>query len=523
MFGELNHKRLYYIGVGLLGFGMMLGTVPTSVPQFILLGNWLLEGRFKEKWASIRSNKIFWILASVFLMHLLGMIHTQYFSAGADDIRIKIPLLLLPLIFFTSPAITLKELKWILLAFIVGCVCNVGWCLFYAYTKLGHQSFRQASRFMSHIRLSLLLNVALLSCYWCFNAFKHNKYKWLFVLAAVFLILSMIKLALVTGLVILIFTLLVMLMHFTWKKGIKWRIISIGLVLGGCLMTQLYVKKNYDKQFTIISSPVNQFMLKSPSGRFYEHSPGFTLRENGYYIYRNIQFNEIERAWNKRCPEDSFLFYPKFVNVQRGTVLLRYLSSMGLAKDSVSVTQLRIKDIRRIKEGITNCHYPEWNSLQKRLYELFFEYQSYLNNADVSGHSLSMRFYFWQAAIHILSKHVWLGVGTGDAKRAFRNAYFELNTPLKKEWRLRSHNQFLAIGVSFGVIGIIAFLIFLFFPGWILRRHLPFLYLPFFIIAILSFLVEDTLESQTGLTFFAYFNTLLLAVAYFQKKEELKE
>lgn len=523
MFGELNHKRLYYLGVALLGFGMMLGTVPTSVPQFILLGNWLLEGRFPEKWRKLKANGVFWVLSSVFLMHLIGMIHTSDVGAGFNDIRIKVPLLLLPLIFFTSPAITLKELKWILLAFIVGCVCNVSWCLFYTYTKLGNQSYRQASRFMSHIRLSLLLNVAILSCYWCFQQFKGNKYRWLFWLVMVFLIISMIKLALITGLFILVFTLPVLAFHYVWKfkENYKWAALITAVLV--CMGGGYYVKQCFNDQFFIADAPANRFILKSSSGQFYEHSYTSILRENGYYIYRNIDYYGMARAWNRRCANDTFSFYPTFTNVQRAEVLIRYLSSKGLAKDSMSVAQLMRKDIERVKKGITNYQYPEWNGLRKRLYELFFEYQSFLNKSDVSGHSLSMRFYFWEAAIHIISKHKWVGVGTGDAQKAFYRAYFDLRTPLKKEWRLRSHNQFLAISVTFGGLGLLVFLVSLVWPFWKLKSYLPFLYLPFLIIATASFLTEDTLETQTGVTFFTYFNTLFLSMAYFLKQEKSEE
>jgi len=35
-------------------------------------------------------------------------------------------------------------------------------------------------------------------------------------------------------------------------------------------------------------------------------------------------------------------------------------------------------------------------------------------------------------------------------------------------------------------------------------------YLSFFIIAVISFLTEDTLETQAGVTFFAFFNSFFL-------------
>lgn len=519
MFGEQRHKNLYYIGVALLGFGMMLGTVPTSVPQFILLGNWLLEGRFIEKWQRLKSNKIFWVLAAVFFMHLIGLAYTNDLEAGFNDVRTKIPLLLLPLIIFSSPAITLKELKWIALAFIVGCVCNVTWCLFYMYTKLGHQPIRLASRFMSHIRLSLLLNVAIVACYWCMTQFKNRASVFLFGVVISLLIIAMVKLALITALFILIFVVLVLVGNFIGKQGVVYKLIGLAILLIGCLGFTFYLKSAYNEQFYISDSPNNQVLLKSKSGNLYTNYPELTQRENGFYVFRNIQFIEIQQEWNKRFPEDSIMHYPYFLNIKRLEVLVRYMSSLGLTKDSVGIAQLKWKDIKRIKNDITNYKAVEWSGLRKRVYELFFEYQEFLSNNDASGHSLSMRLFFWKTASYIIAQHPIIGVGTGDAQLNFNKAYKRLNVPLKKEWHLRSHNQFLAITVAFGFIGLFIFIFSIVYPIWALKSYLPFLYLPFLGIALLSFLMEDTLETQTGLTFFAFFNTLLLSIAYFQMQK----
>jgi hypothetical protein len=52
-----------------------------------------------------------------------------------------------------------------------------------------------------------------------------------------------------------------------------------------------------------------------------------------------------------------------------------------------------------------------------------------------------------------------------------------------------------------------------------LRKKLSPLYFAFLFIAVISFLTEDTLESQSGVTFFAYFNSLFLWLGYTAKGE----
>ena len=66
------------------------------------------------------------------------------------------------------------------------------------------------------------------------------------------------------------------------------------------------------------------------------------------------------------------------------------------------------------------------------------------------------------------------------------------------------------MGTAFGIIGMFWFLGALFYPIIAEKKILDFFYLTFFTIAFLSMLTEDTLESQAGVTFFAFFNSLFL-------------
>ncbi|MGZ3885603.1 MAG: hypothetical protein ACXVPD_16455, partial [Bacteroidia bacterium] len=56
----------------------------------------------------------------------------------------------------------------------------------------------------------------------------------------------------------------------------------------------------------------------------------------------------------------------------------------------------------------------------------------------------------------------------------------------------------------------IVFLFWLIYPVVRLKKYLHPLYFVFFLMAVFSFFTEDTLESQAGVTFFVYFNTLFL-------------
>jgi hypothetical protein len=134
----------------------------------------------------------------------------------------------------------------------------------------------------------------------------------------------------------------------------------------------------------------------------------------------------------------------------------------------------------------------------------------YENTGDANGHSITQRFEYWKAAAGIITGHPVLGVGTGDIQQAFDHQYEISKTNLRKEWRLRSHNQYLSITVAFGFFGLIWFLFALIYPSLKLKGYSDFLYLTFFIVAAVSFITEDTLETQVGVTFFAFLNAFFL-------------
>ena len=93
---------------------------------------------------------------------------------------------------------------------------------------------------------------------------------------------------------------------------------------------------------------------------------------------------------------------------------------------------------------------------------------------------------------------------------AFERQYERMQTKLAPDQRWRSHNQFLSILVGFGIPGLAWFLLAIFYPLYLRGYRHDFFMNLFLLIALLSMLTEDTIESQTGVTFFAFFYTLFL-------------
>jgi hypothetical protein len=178
-----------------------------------------------------------------------------------------------------------------------------------------------------------------------------------------------------------------------------------------------------------------------------------------------------------------------------------------LRKDADGVRSLSNDDVRAIESGFPTYSEAREKGLEKRLNRIFFEWANFRAGGDPDGHSVMQRWEFWKTAVWIIKNNVWLGVGTGDVNASFQEAYKANNSPLDSTYRLRAHNQYLTMWVTYGVFGFIAFMVIVFWPV-IKGRKRDSLTIMIVLLVALSFLTEDTLESQAGVMFMAFFYML---------------
>ncbi|MDX2171552.1 MAG: O-antigen ligase family protein [Bacteroidota bacterium] len=485
---------------------MVLGSVPISVSQSIIVANWLLEGNFKNKWLQLKSSKIFLVLISVFIMHALGLIYTQNIQDGLLDLRTVIPLFLLPLVFFSTTPPTLRELYFVLYSFILGCTINTAWCFIYSFVLHSNDVARDASRFMSHIRLGLYINMAICCCIYFAIKQKTTIKKILFLFFAVYFVFMLYALGLASGIFNLVLLFIIFGLIVIFKQQLKFKISALIILIIGLFFFINYIKGVYKSQFTL---------NKTVSANYTDQN---SQMENGNIVFDYSNNLQLQQQWIKRMPVDSFNYEPSFYNINKYYVLIRYLTSKGLTKDSTGISKLTTQDLINIKNNVTNYLYPNWGYLHKRIYELVNEYDELKHHRNVNGHSLTMRLYFWKAAFEIIKRNPLIGIGTGDVQDELNTTYVKTNSPLSKEWHKRPHNQFITITVAFGIIGLFIFLISLIYPLVKLRKQLFVLYFPFFILLISSFILEDTLESQAGMSFYVTFNTLFISFSLLNAK-----
>jgi len=491
--------------------GLPLSKFLMSLSQIILIANWILEGSRKERFLLFLKNKTALIISSIYILHLLGLLYTTEFNYGLEDVRKKIPLLLLPLLFSSTPALSKKRFDQLMYLFIgsifVATLISVAVLLGIIYRPL--VDIREISIFISHIRFSLLICLTIfISAFYAFKT-ASNRFKIFLYLLIAWFITFLFLLESLTGLIILLLTSLILVTFWALKSQrpiYKYSGLSFMVIV--LLTTFLYLdrlKLPFSEKIPINSNAIKSYTSR---GNLYDNDLKSLQVENGNYIWQNLAWNETQEAWDKRSKVKFSEKDLKGNDIKY--TLIRFLTSKGLKKDADAVNSLSQEEVLSIERGVSNVNNQNLISLNGRLQQTIWELDNYFKGGNPSGHSLTQRFEFWKAAVGIIKENPIAGVGTGDVEIAFAAQYDKMNSPLSEEWRLRSHNQFLSIAVALGLVGLCWFLLSLFFPLFYEKKFNDYFYFAFFLIAFFSMFTEDTLETQAGVSFFAFFNALFL-------------
>lgn len=129
------------------------------------------------------------------------------------------------------------------------------------------------------------------------------------------------------------------------------------------------------------------------------------------------------------------------------------------------------------------------------------------NQAD--SESTAVRLLIWSASNQVISENLLLGAGTGDAKDALLVEYSKRGMTGALSHKLNTHNEYYQVFVSIGLIGFILLLMCLFLPLYNGFTSSNAIYILFLLIIILNFISESMLETQAGVIFYAFFNSLL--------------
>lgn len=510
MFPKQFHSWVYFIALALVGVALPFSVFVISVATITLMVNWLLEGGFQQKWDIIRNRRSLWVLLIFYAVHLLWMINTSDYDWCMHDLKIKLPMLVIPLVVATSEVLSRPKFKAILNLYLLSLLAATVICTYYIF-KLHINPANEESDyfpFVSHIRLSLMMVIGIFTIPWLFKNTSHP-YCWLYLPAGLWLIIFLALMQVLTGIFIFVIVSIFFLARSAFRYQhlmLRWFLVVTVFTL--VVLSCIYLTNSYARFYSFDKIDIASLEKTTVNGNPYWHDPKGKLVENGHYVNLYICDTELRKAWNLRSSIDY-----EGNTIHQGQVrlcLARYLTSKGLRKDSAGVSKLTDREIRYIENGTANYIDTVKYGLYPRIYVALWELYNYKNGANPTGGSISQRFEFMKTGFHIIQKNLWSGVGTGDIPDAFAEQYRRDNSPLAPDNRLRTHNQFVTFVITFGLIGFSMIMFSLYLPPFLERKYTNYLFLATLLIGTLSFLNEDTLETHQGVSFFAFFYALFL-------------
>lgn len=505
-------QLLYFVVLAVVACGLSTSMFLMSIGSIGLVLVWLLEGNFQEKIQKIKSNKIALLLIAFYFIHVIGLLYTSNFEYGFKDLRVKLPLLIFPLVLVSSVQLERKWIIRILIVFLISVFIST------IYSFLIHKNIieierdlndpRSISRFISHIRLSLNICLAIFILLFYFYQLKGKHYLWKLILITWFLYFLYV-LESATGFTILIISLFVIFGYFIiTSQKIILRALTLVVLISTVTFVFIYIYLVVSQYYQPRDLDISNLEKQTKYGEIYEHDTTNLQLENGYYLWLYIAQNEMSTAWNERSDFNYDGIDKKGQPIK--WTIIRYITSKGLRKDRDGVNALNKEDIENIENGIATTALLEESGLKRRIKIIIYEFDTYLKGITPNGSSVTMRFEFWKTGWHLFKKNWLIGIGTGDVDDQYMKQYRLDHTELQVRFRNRAHNQYLTILITFGIIGFSIFILSLIWPFINSKENLGLIYILFFTITCISFISEDTLETQAGVTFYAFFNCLFL-------------
>lgn len=494
------------------GFFLPVSVWMLSVFIISLAAFWILTGGFFKIRKIPNHRRSIFVFILIYAVYLAGMLITEDFRSGMQELRIMLPVIVFPVIIGLSEPLQSAERKLVISSFIAGVVFSslAGTGSFLLRDDKVYSDPREISIFISHVRLSLMTVLAIFYSVWYFRE-SYGKRKWnlLYLLTAAWLTLFLFILLSLTGiilfLIILCISAVILILRSGKRTGPWMAMAAVVLISAAVIFPVRQAVRSFFIAGTAYPEPLEKY---TPGSRLYSHDTLRGDRENGNLVWIYLNEDELREGWNGVSTLD-YDSHDRMGQDVRYT-LIRYLTSKGLRKDSLGVASLDSSDITNIENGLANIIYAGGRPIRARLYEIIWQVDYYIRGGNPSGHSLTQRLEFLKTGWHIFLRSPLLGTGTGDQGIEFRYQYEADRSILDTAFRLEAHNQYLTFLISFGAAGLMIILLSIFYPFIKMKGYNDYMALVFMVIILLSMFSEDTLETHTGVSFFAYFYAVLI-------------
>jgi O-antigen ligase len=429
---------------------------------------------------------------SFFALICLGMIWSGGGSEAWKQLEKSLPFLIVPLYLMNLPLQSRKNLTIYagvyLLSLLVATTIGV-----FNLITLDNPDLRTIMPFCSHIRFALHLTIA--SSFIVLYCFEQKKS--LLLLLAVWFEAYMLITSALTGVVISFVILCLVLPIYFLLVHKKKKAFAIFLSLFAVVVLAI---------FSCVSYFAKDYFVPKQGG-----VKENMMIENGNYIFDKVDYSQMAEGVEIYLKEDrNAMCKSREGEFPYIDIAIRYLNSKGYEKNLKGWQRLSQEDLENIKNGIPNYVYAQKIPLKARFYSTFYEIEAFKKENKVKGSSLIQKFELWENSLAVIKDNLLIGVGTGNAPRELKKQLQATNSELS-DTNMRTHNQYFSIVFSYGIIGLLIWFAFLFYPMFRESLNKNPYYIIFLLIMLISFFSEDTLDNQAGIMMYCCWNFFFLS------------
>jgi hypothetical protein len=461
-FGTKAHSRLHYLTLLFFVVGMVCSKFLMSMGLLLGCLNLLLELDFRNNIRRLRENRLVHLLLLFYLLFWLSLFWSDNWKEGFDQLRRLTSLLLIPIIIAARPLPPAKKIEGLWKVFIATLLLSslINSIAYHFFADQFHLvDIREMSLFGSHIRFGILIGLGLS---FAISRVQQQRY---FILVVLWFLFYTFDSQALSGVLTVIVVILGHTLHFLFYRRKTILIMGIFTILIGLTATLV----------VYLSKPIENKETCPPN------------RES------------MANVWQKRStlPYDGLDLRGQLL----ASTLERFVMSKNGCASAYGVQNLTPEEIHWVELGFADIREAQ-GGLQARLFGLRYQLQHSDNPND---HSLLERIEYWRNATSIIADHWLLGVGVGDVNDQMQIRYEKRGSQLRPDRRLRPHNYYLTTWLNTGILGLILFLglLILF-----IKRQLQYGQLQGVLIGLtflFTLFIEDGLETQMGLTIFAFF------------------
>jgi len=184
--------NLFVFGCFTLSASIPVSKFTTSVSLFLIALSWFLQWNWKEKKQLLLVNKELVLTVTLsYYIFLFGLFYSSDIDYALKDLKIKIPLLAIPVLFLTG--VQLKKQQVLIALYLLSASAIVASIIGFICYNLKIRTtgeitnLRQLSPFISHIRLILILCFGFGLFVWALTQLK-SKIKYLLILPTLWIL-----------------------------------------------------------------------------------------------------------------------------------------------------------------------------------------------------------------------------------------------------------------------------------------------------------------------------------------------